>query len=309
MIEKVVTPQNENLASQDFDPEESFQTTYFYTTTTSLSRENGSLEMLERNGLKVIKPLTYKDDNDPSKFSTYHMFLCERQGQKVKARFCYSLRDALRIEQNVRFATGRGVNTPSIISRDDSLLVLEFVEGVNATELTIEQCKAMGELYARMLRPFPDFESKVRGSLQRLFEECLESLLPVLSTDQINHLRSLANTLTPSKIIPVFDHQDAGRHNTIIDKKSNPWLIDEEAFGILPFGYTQERLLHGLSGSGTFDTDEQRSAYLDQLPEDFRSLYLETRPFWEFVLRLRTAGRHRFLNNPKALSNIDMYLA
>lgn len=303
------THQQNNLEQQPkypfFNFRESFETTYFYSIDSRGLPVRGDLAAAN---LQIIKPLKF--EKDVKNIENHHMFLCQTtDGQKVKARFCFSPRDAARIEQNVQLAHAKGVSTPQVISRQDSLVVLEYIEGANVADMDISQYQALGKLHAQLIEPFSELAPAMHAALSALLVNILQRLQPISTTEQMKRLEDLITQLYPKTILPVFDHQDTGRHNTVLDEQQNLWLIDEEAFGIVPFGYTQERFQYGLDGLGTCQNDEQRGAYLSQFSAEHQDYYLATRTFWQLVLQLRTAGRYMILNRPEvAKSHLERTL-
>jgi hypothetical protein len=101
----------------------------------------------------------------------------------------------------------------------------------------------------------------------------------------------------PEKIIPVVDHQDIGIHNMIINPEGKIFLIDEEGFGVMPFGYTQLRCLYGEAAYGLCRNDEERRVYLSTYNEAEQSYLESTMNYWRLLNQYRGIARSISVGN------------
>ncbi len=292
-------PKKELIESGEYgEIEGCLEGTYFYDIDRSAGQtEIDFLEEIAKMGLKPIKPLRFGvkgwDTVNINEFG--HMALCEDQeGRKYKVRNCFSLSEANRMQTVVNFATAKKVSTPGIVGRKGQVLVLDYIEGDNPSESLEElDLLAVAKAHFSMEIPFETLEGRVREKLNDLINYSI-NFINEIDSDKARYLKNKLDELFPDKIIPVFDHQDNGVHNLLKGVDDKFWWIDEEAFGILPFGYTLERALYGNGGHGICVSEAQRETYVSVFTDEQIEYYNNTREFWKLLLVTRSVARALF---------------
>ncbi len=270
--------------------------TYFYDISRKTDKTNVDLlEVIARFGLEPVTSLRFglsgKEQENNTSFG--HMILCtDSKGNKVKARNCFSSSEAERMERSVAFAANNSIQTPKILARDGQVIILEYIDGENPEGvLPLEDIRLIAEAHAEMEIPLPELESKTAEKLHKLISEALLKLREYLPEATVEPLEKALIEKFPTKIYPVFDHQDNGVHNILKGKDGQYWFIDEEAFGVLPFGYTLERALFGNGGHTICKNDSQREVYMSCFTPEQIDYYIKTREFWKMLLVARSSAR------------------
>jgi len=252
---------------------------------------------LANMGLEIVRPLQFQEANTTG-FSRPRIFLCDAGDHTlVKARVCTSKQEAERIFSNVQIASSLGVRTPQVIITNESILISEFANGEHCTNPTDEQIVLVAQAHHKLNYQLPILENQLRQQLGTLFNASYNVIGEQLGQQEAETVKAVVEYNQPQKFIPVFDHQDLGVHNIIWSDDGQPVIIDEEAFGIIPFGYSLYRATEGRSGYKVCHTDQQALGYKKQFSDQQNQYFVETHDYWKNLLKVRSTARALIVGN------------
>lgn len=291
-------------------PRYCLENTYFYNLThlkdSGLADIQDVTIAISSVGLKIVRPLQFQEANTLG-FSQPRVFMCRSdQEGLVKARVCTSSEEAARIERSIGFARAIGISTPNAIRRSERFLVLDYTTGEHKPELSPSELIAVAQLHNTLNFRIPGIEVQLHSEIIRLLDDCYELIGTQVYQGQAAYAREMVQEVFPDSLIPVFDHQDLGKHNLIWPPDGQPVVIDEEAFGITPFGYSLYRAVQGRKGYNVCINDIDRQVYLEQFPAERVDYFHATMRFWELLLKTRSTARALIVGNrPLALSILE----
>lgn len=284
---------------QIMTPAQLLERTYFYNL---YQRKDAGLpsnqeiqELLAEGGVNLIKPLVFPDP-DTSKVIRPSVYLCETpETGPIKVRVCPSSEEALRIFDCVNIAVAQGLRTPPTIKLWGNCLALGFAPGHHEIDFDINEINNIGKMHAGFIVHYPELKDLMQIKMQDLLENCqsvIEESIP--GTFHPNLYAQLYERMP--KLLPVFDHHDIGKHN-LIKNGDNFWIIDEEAFGIIPFGYAISRAIDGRKTYSICSTPAERKAYMQNFPPDLAEYAMKTHNYWTKFYRYRAVARSIVLGN------------
>jgi len=269
--------------------------TYYYETDRGQIAPMDVSSALQDIGLTYERPLLFTT-SDPDAFS--HMVTARTpEKQEVKVRVCFSEASARQIYANVQHATDLGVRTPQALRHYGRLVILEFAEGENLEAPTLEQVRQAGTLYAGMNEQLAGGTESTSERLGSLVGKALAATSSVVPVSLSAKVKNAITQHAPSQLLPVFDHQDIGLHNMLVGPDGDLILIDEEAFGVLPFGVTLDKALNDQGAVGICKTEAEQQQYLTAFPESLQEYYNDTQHYWRLVNTLRLAARFVAIGN------------
>lgn len=244
-------------------------------------------EYVNSLGFSVECSLQY-DEKDTRSFSSPKVFLLSKCQERLKGRIFNNEGEAIRASENLKYAYEKGISVPKIIFENPPFLILEYVPGDNLLGNKSGLIGKIGELHSSLNIPQGGFED-----LGKKFFLLLGQCCDFSGGDRVF---KKVKSIFPKVFYPVFDHQDFGIHNLIFSF-GKPYLIDEEAFGVLPFGYSLHRAIGGRFGYRVCESEEDKKKYLSNFSDAQRNYYLETENFWDIFLKLRSVKRALVVGN------------
>jgi hypothetical protein len=242
-------------------------------------------QFVKDRDLEVVSGLQY--DDDAIKMSGIpKVFLVRRNNERFKIRICSSDEESVRINQNISYAYNRGIPVSRSIEAFGPLLLLEYVPGQSVQEISSEDRIKIGNIHSS-LNHIVSYSENLKNKLESIFLVSLEALSKLKG---VNRYRDIFYQELPENLFPVFDHQDFGLHN-LVKNSQGFFVVDEEAFGILPFGYSLHRAMHGRRKYEVCSNEKEVRDYLSCFSKEFSDYYIKTQNFWESVYTIRESAR------------------
>lgn len=255
-------------------------------------------EFAGKRRLKIKSALQY-DDGATKNFGVPRVFLLSDDTSYFKIRICNSTSEALRIGNNLGYALSNGVPVSRVIEVSGPLVLLEYILGEKINELSQDDIKKISKIHSLINHPI-EFKGYIEENLENMILSSMD-ILP--KSDELSRMKDAFYDEFPESFIPVFDHQDFGVNN-IIKGKGQFFVIDEEAFGILPFGYTLHRAIKGRRKYNVCNSEEEMNLYLSNLLPIYQAYYSKTRKFWEIVYKIREGARIFVSGNKDLAMNV-----
>lgn len=250
---------------------------------------NSFIEEMRKSGYEIKFPLQYQH-SDTKGFGMPKVFLLSKGNKLFKGRIVNSEEESKRIENNLVYAKQMGLPVSELVESMHSFMILSYIVEDKDLVFDNEMIREIGLLHSR-LNISQVSNKNFLGKFEKMLMDCCNFC------ERPELYKKIKKTI-PSDFYPVFDHQDFGIHNLIIHNKK-PYLIDEEALGLLPFGYSLHRALNGRSGYSICNSFEEKEIYLSQFSKEKREAYFDSMLFWENFLNLRSASRAKVVGNLK----------
>lgn len=255
-----------------------------------------------------INILQYFDAETKNYISGSRVFHLVTKEGEYKARLCANKVEAKKLANRNIEVEKTLDNKAKLLKLEDNVVLFEFLQGKNLT--ASDATKHLEEIAQLQIM----LNKQKYGSLTSVLEKNVtqlikESISTVEQIDKRIYQKLLATVNTFPQLIPVLDHQDFGIHNLISDE-DKIYLIDEEAFGILPLGYaivraTMERPAYGLGHINSFEE------YIKYHPQETQKYVKENKKFFFALHTLRNCKRRFDVGNSvgvkKLLKEFDQY--
>ncbi len=258
-------------------------------------------EELNKIDIKIVMPLIFQTDkkncNQNVNLNSNRVLMIKSKKhpyKKLKLRVCNSLEQAKSICQNIIYMYNTTkYDFSGFAFQYQNIVISDYINGSIINRDSTKDITKVAKTHAKITKKsFPEYEEELKKKLYYLIDECCNFLSK-------NNLETLSNQYKkdlldnfPTVIIPVFDHQDIGINNIIKSKKSNIYFIDEEAFGLMPFGYSLHKACSGKPKYKICTNDKLAQIYINQFPKTRIKYYLKTIDFWDSLLRIRMASKY-----------------
>lgn len=192
----------------------------------------------------------------------------DKDGKKFKVRWCRDEDEARKIYSRAQFAYASGVPTARPLTLCRETILLEYINGKDCLgSFSRNDVSFVGEIHANMNSSVLHNFSLTNSFLEemcRFISEGSRALYDgsIFNSQTVKKLERLPNP----QVIIVFDHDDIGRHNYLDTLAGRKMLLDEEAFGYLPFGFGLVRPLYDVSLKIVKDREELQ-LYLNKFPK------------------------------------------
>ena len=231
-----------------------------------------------------FSPLQFEEETT-KKSGSAKVYLLRRGEDVCKIRICCSEREALIIDRNVQYACSLGLPVSRSLGVFGPLVLLEYLPG-EAFDKGVGNVRSIARIHAAMNK-----EIKAGGVENKLRNLFISSLEVLSGLPNLKNCLSDFNKNFPAELTPVFDHQDFGINNLIQLQKGGLAVIDEEAFSILPFGYSLHRAIKGRRKYSVCSSNNEGEEYLRSFPKDRVGYYQATKNFWETMFRIREGAK------------------
>ncbi len=238
---------------------------------------------LDKDSIHILQ------DEESSKNPLFRIKLIRartKEGIKVKVRFFEDRSQAVRSFESTSLAYGAGVPTTEPLSLDGTLGLFSYVEGKNLIRENLNESdvREIGKIHSTLNNSQryvngEEFRENSEGMVERASKNLLDSGL-LDEPFKIKH----------PHFIPVLEHEDFGIHNVIKGRERKFTLIDEESFGILPFGFGLVRPLYDKVFRITASS-KRGETYLSQFDEEKRQYFRDNANYFIFMYVLRNASR------------------
>ena len=211
--------------------------------------------------------------------------ITSNNGKQYKLRYCNKLRNARRIERNVKLLPHA---FPKFYGREGRYLLFDWIDGDHlGFNISPETCykigKLMGEAHA-----LEDIDSK--KNIKDEFKKRMRIILSakIFSKEELIKIELKYKQLRKKVKIDFFlEFNDVHPFNLMLDKKGNLVFVDEDGFGhkIKGYGLTKPLLLSNWIGSA-----EKREAFFKGYNEHHSDNYfdLDYQRFLAFMKLLNT---------------------
>ena len=235
-----------------------------------------------------------KTEDSPSKL----LKAIDSSGLAVKIRIYTSQEIMNRSFLSTELVYNSGVPVCRPLNMNTTTASFQYMEGKRVTYISDYMIHKTGEIHSNLNSVKIEnggFDSR------RFFEQLIKEGLEYLVKNQWkavtrNFIHKTFNLEIPTLPL-VLDHDDFGVHNVIRNKKDLV-LIDEEAFGVLPFGLGLIRPLYDLY-YGFCRTQQQRRRYLGKFDSNLQQVFRENERFLLFIYTFRNSIR-KFTHNNRA---------
>lgn len=257
-----------------------------------------------------LQPLQYSD-YETYQFSAPRVFRFDQAGSRLKARVCCDSVESNSVFVRISHAYNYGLPVAKPIGVMQNIVLLSYIEGSVVQNFSPEDVITIAQLHSRVVATPIGEQDKtaVIELMNNLVYTCLTELCAMTSRSVYSRLVELADDLP--QVMPVFDHQDFGRHNLIRSDSNELYLIDEEAFGVIPFGYSIVRAIYERDNY-RITTSEHLERYLREFPVQLADYYKENELFLRILFIIRNAVRRRMMGNVEGsnrlLREIDQLL-
>ena len=241
---------------------------------------------IEARGYELIAPLQY-DDHSIRSFSAPSVYLLRRDGRLYKIRLCNSQEEAKRIANNLEYAACQKLPVSRVIQLFGPLILLEYISGQPLQRLSKKDIASIADIHSKLNHIIYCDIERIEKKLKILFYSCFQALSHFKIMGEYKEI--FLNGF-PKELIPVFDHQDFNLTNVIRGPNSF-FLVDEEALGILPFGYSLYKAMQDARRFNICSNREDVRNYLSRFPQKCRDYYLDTEHFWKSIYILRESAR------------------
>jgi hypothetical protein len=280
-----------------FNPAKILESTYLFKI--EYQKSHDLLHVTELSNLLSALGLNYSNDlyyrTPSSRGSDYpRLFACiSSKGEKLKGRVCDSESTAETIASCIDKALDLEISTSRVYHREGRILITEFLEGSNPELLSGKEIATVAKMISTIEVEYPGLEPQI----SEMMETCLADSNRILgNTEQSNSIHAWLSHEMP-QLTPVFDHTDWGMHNLLRSPNGVLHLVDEEAFGIIPFGYSISRALNGDYPFVIISEPTDRDMLLSQFPQEKVTAFLSAENFWKVFYNFRNAARSTFRGN------------
>ncbi len=239
-------------------------------------------QFIKDKGLELLSPLQY-DDPTIKSFVTPAVFLVREGKSYFKVRVCDSDQESARIIKNINYARSRDIPVSKVVCASGPLVFLEYTPGETIKNLSSRDRIKIADIHNQLNHTIP-LKLDLRSKLIRLIGDSIY----VLKDFDIGRYKELCQELP--NVLPVFDHQDFGLNNLIRTPEGFS-LVDEEALGILPWGFSVYKAMEGKRGFNICCNSQDVQEYLSCFPKDKSDYYHKTHQFFGSLYTLRESAR------------------
>ncbi len=254
--------------------------------------------VLEVNKENIL-PLQFGDNETKNYIVSPRVFRVNLGGDMVKIRYSETEDEAEKLFLRSNFAFSLGIPVSSPLARLGKFTLFEYLEGnlinPNFSENYIGQISEIQAIMNSQL--FKSQENYIKSLLEEMVEKGL-SYLSFKGVDLISLKKLERNLFDFGFIRAVFDHQDYGIHNLLVDSENHIKVIDEEAFGIVPLGYGVIRPIYGRDNYRVV-RDKDPAKYLDQFGYSQRKYIEQNFSLLRSLFIFRNSVRRFLVGNDK----------
>lgn len=264
----------------------------------NLNKKAFELDVIRHLALQMpvkVKPLQYSDDETTS-FTNPKVFLLEENDKKIKIRFLPNRDEALALYSRAKLAYDSGLRVSRPLRCQENMVFFEYIEGSHLETFSTSDVHEISKLHAHLIQvSIPDVcQPTCELGVQVLIHRSLAAIQPFAPRHHFQILQSILKNVP--NIFAVFDHQDLGKHNLIKDMSGEMVLIDEEAFGVIPFGYSLVRIFYGRANYKVASPD-LLGIYLDAFPQHLAEHFIQRKEFFRALFIARNAVRRLNVGN------------
>jgi len=244
-----------------------------------------------------IKGLIYQEHNTIRFKKIPRVYYFIKGNLKYKVRYCPTTNDAIDIFLKSVFASNNKLPVSKPIRLTKNYILYKYTDGDNIDIINKNTVKKIAKLHSKINNIQYD-NANCKKILETKLKYCIKKWILYLKNNKFdliyeNKIDDKLKSIPP--IIPCFDHQDFGVHNLIINKKKI-YIIDEEAFGILPLGYSMIRPI--------FDRNKYRIIkqkkvfdYTKYFKFENSKYFIDNLPFFRSLFILRNTVRRHIVGN------------
>lgn len=257
----------------------------------------------------LLTSLQY-NDRETIKFIKPRVFIYPDKNAMVKVRVCHTNDEAEGVYRRALFAYKQGLPVAQPVKTVKNLALFVYIDGTQANFENAYQVKEISKIHSQLNNISISAKDNLAciSKTKHLIDYCIKEVTTLIG-EKLAH--KAQNTLHSKSFLflPVFDHQDFGKHNVICASNTSKYFImDEEAFGIIPFGYSIVKAIYERENYRLI-SPEYLDLYLESFPNGLSDYYRTNENRLRLLFILRTYVRHQkvgnFLDAKKLLSMID----
>lgn len=245
-----------------------------------------------------IFPLQYDERETKDFIEGARVFKVHYGGKQIKVRHCGNKKEAEEVFSRARYATRYCIAMCEPLEVVENLALFSYVEGrpMHPDEAH-EHLDQIASIQAALTRVEQEEHASlfVDQLLTKMVLRCFSRLGEIdVGSRAIEKLKKALDS--KPRIVAVFDHQDYGLHNLVVRRDGKVHVVDEEAFGLLPFGYGLVRPMFDRRNY-RITADDNMVRYLSFFTKEQREYFMSNVNYFRALFILRNSVRRHLVGN------------